>query len=577
STRVINFAVGNMGIPGATLFALMVINYGFPFWIALAAALVMGALIGLVTEVIVVKRLFHRPRVVLLIATVALADFWRAVVVLTFPEVSGEQRIYPMAIGREFTGVGGEFGGVGWAGVAADEGILVRGTDIQTLLVVPVVAVVLGWLLTKTTFGKAISASADNPELSRVSGINPHVVSTVVWTIGGFLATLTMILVSSGRSPGGIGNLGAFTLTNALAAAVIAGLRSFPRAMAGGIAIAFLDNVVGFNFTRDPGLATLIVFIAVIAALYWQSRTESMGEAFTFATKVRPLSPAVRRIWWVRLMPRISMAAVLVAVVLIAWHHETLFDWADRFLWFWDEPPEAIKPSKFFLFSSVVAFAIIVASLTVITGWSGQVSLAQAAYAGIGALTGAAITRGVELDIGFGDTRLIDVELAGLPALPAIVLATLFTAAFAAITGVGALRVNGVKLAISTFALALAAEIYIYRRPFFSDGGDAVVFERGWLFDWHLRDQRTYFFFCLFCLAMTILVIGRLRRSGIGRSIIAVRDNSDTASAYTVSPARMKLTAFAFAGGIAGLGGAILGNGYRQIRFVDAHSCSTTR
>ena len=107
STRVINFAVGNMGLPGASLFALMVINYNFPFWIALVAALLIGALLGLVTEMVIVKRLFHRPRIVLLIATVGIADFWRAIVLLTFPDIEGTQVNYPAAIGTNRESVGG--------------------------------------------------------------------------------------------------------------------------------------------------------------------------------------------------------------------------------------------------------------------------------------------------------------------------------------------------------------------------------------------------------------------------------------------------------------------------------------
>ena len=55
STRVINFAVGNMGLPGASLFALLMINWGWPFWPALVLSLVVGALLGFVTEVTVVK------------------------------------------------------------------------------------------------------------------------------------------------------------------------------------------------------------------------------------------------------------------------------------------------------------------------------------------------------------------------------------------------------------------------------------------------------------------------------------------------------------------------------------------
>lgn len=571
STRVINFAVGNMGLPGATLMALLVINWHFPFWLALVISLAVGALLGLVTEVIVVKRLFNRPRIVLLIATVAIADFWRAVVLLSFPKVEGEQTTYPAAIGSNYDGVGGDFSALEGIGVGVDDGILVKGSDIQTLIVVPVVAILLGLMMSRTTFGKAITASADNPDLSRLSGVNPHVVSSVVWTIGGFLATLSMILLSSGRAATGIDNLGPFTLTNALAAAVIAGMRSFPRAMAGGILIAFGDNIFGFNFTRDPGLSTLLVFIAVIIALYWQSRSNNDESPLSFATKVRPLAPHIKEIRWIRWLPRIILGTLLVVLWAISIHHATLFDWADQYIWFWDTPPERIVPSKWFLYSTVIAFAIITASLTVITGWSGQVSLAQASYAGIGALSAAAFNRGVEFDIGYGENRLLDVEWSGIPTLPSIGLAVVFTAAVAAITGIGALRVRGIMLAISTFAFAIAAEKYIYQRPFFSDGDSSVVFERGHFFGINLKQQENFFRFSLVCLVITIIVIGRLRRSGIGRSIIAVRDNTDTASAYTVSPVRMKLTAFAIAGGIAGLGGALFGNAARQIRFGEAH------
>jgi ABC-type branched-subunit amino acid transport system ATPase component/ABC-type branched-subunit amino acid transport system permease subunit len=571
STRVINFAVGNMGLPGATLFALLMINWNWPFWPALFVALTVGALLGFVTEVTVVKRLFHRPRIVLLIATVAIADFWRAIVLLAFPEVEGTQTRFPAAIGRSWDGVGGDFSALEGIGVAKDDGILIKGPEIQILIVVPIVAVLLGLMMSRTTFGKSITASADNPELSRLSGINPHVVSTVVWTLGGFIATLSMILLSSGKAATGIENLGPFTLTNALAAAVIAGMRSFPRAMAGGILIAFADNIFGFNFTRDPGLSTLLVFLAVIAALYWQSRANNDESALSFAPKVKPLPAHLQRVWWIRNMPRLAIGFVLFIMVMFAWHYGTLFEWADRFLWFWDMPPERIKPSQFFLYSTISAFAIVTASLTVITGWSGQVSLSQMAYAGIGALSAAAFNRGVELDIGYGSNRLLDVEWSGIPTIPSIILAVFFTAAIAAITGIGALRVRGIMLAISTFAFAIAAEKYIYNRPFFSNNESSVVFERGWLFGWHLKDQRTFFYFSLGCLVLTIVVIGRLRRSGVGRSIIAVRDNADTASAYTVSPVRMKLLAFAVAGGIAGLGGAVFGNAARQIRFSEAH------
>ena len=50
-------------------------------------------------------------------------------------------------------------------------------------------------------------------------------------------------------------------------------------------------------------------------------------------------------------------------------------------------------------------------SLTVLTGWAGQLSLGQMAFAGIGALLAAAFRRGMRLDIGWGSTRLVQIAL----------------------------------------------------------------------------------------------------------------------------------------------------------------------
>jgi ABC-type branched-subunit amino acid transport system ATPase component len=59
-------------------------------------------------------------------------------------------------------------------------------------------------------------------------------------------------------------------------------------------------------------------------------------------------------------------------------------------------------------------------------------------------------------------------------------------------------------------------------------------------------------------LALVVAVLAHLRRTGVGRSTIAVRENPDAAAAYTVGPAGRKLVAFALAGGLAGLGGIML-------------------
>src|SRR3954469_2197769 len=70
STRVINFAVGNMGMVGAGLFALLAVQYAVPYWLAAAVGGGVGILYGALVELVVVRRLFAAPRVIVLVATI---------------------------------------------------------------------------------------------------------------------------------------------------------------------------------------------------------------------------------------------------------------------------------------------------------------------------------------------------------------------------------------------------------------------------------------------------------------------------------------------------------------------------
>ena len=74
ATGVLNFAQGEIGAFGAALFALFHVQYGVPYWLAFAFAIVASAVIGMVIELSVVRRLFDSPRLVLLIATVGVAQ-----------------------------------------------------------------------------------------------------------------------------------------------------------------------------------------------------------------------------------------------------------------------------------------------------------------------------------------------------------------------------------------------------------------------------------------------------------------------------------------------------------------------
>ncbi|MBB4980965.1 ABC transporter permease subunit [Streptomyces nymphaeiformis] len=534
STRVINFAVANMGLVGSALFSLLAVRYGVPFWPALLISLVAGTAFGAVVDLAVVRRLFAAPRVILLVATIGVAQLAQ-VIVTAYPEVDAA-KTYPV------------WSSSTWHPL---HGVDVTAAQIAVLAVVPLVVLALNRLLGHTVLGRAATASADNPELARLNGISPKVVSTAVWALAGLLATICMILISSRTgsvtSPAA---LGPTTLMRALAAAAIARMYSFHIALLAGIGLGLLQAVIQFNWLDRPGLTDVIVFALVLVAVFAAGRGRDAENAtFSFAPKRRPVPERLRELWWVRNLERFGLAALGVVAIAI--------------------PLVVAQPSKHLLYTVILAYAICAASVTVLTGWAGQLSLGQMAFAGIGALTAAALSRGLRLDIG-GEKELV---LDRLTFPTAVALAALLTAALAALIGVGALRVRGLLLAVSTIAFAVTCEQWVFRQDVFHDGPTQVTasFSRGHVLGIDVSSQRSYSYVVLAVLVVVLVVTGRLRRTGVGRTTIGVRDNPATAAAYTVRAARVKLRAFALAGGVAGLGGALLAGALQSVPYTDAY------
>jgi len=533
ATRVINFAVGNMGLVGASLLALLVVNWDVPFWLAAIGSLIVGTLFGVVMELVVVRRLFYAPRVIMLVATIGIAGLAQAIIT-AYPDLKDEGAAYPLAVSKT------------WDDVA---GLRISGAQLAILVVVPLVALALGLMLNRTTLGRTVKAAAENPDVARVQGINPKMVSTAVWAIAGLLATLTMILIAGENgSASQLPVLGANTLARALVAAVIAGMVSFPRAMLAGVVIGVVEALFLFNYLDKPGLIDLFLFIAVLVAVAFQSRGRGREETqtFSFTPKVREIPENLRGVWWVKRLNALVLGALVAAAIAV--------------------PLIITTPSRLLLYALIGCFAICALSLTVLTGWAGQLSLGQMAFAGIGALLAAALERG--LQTGF----IVDVHLDPLPFGVSILIAAVLTAGVAVIVGAGSLRVRGLMLAVVTFVFAVAAQQYFYRQPLLSGGSSTQVsFPRGTLFGIDLSSQRAYYWVVLGVMVVAVAFVSRLRKSGIGRTTIAVRDNADSAAAYTVGSAATKLRAFALAGALAGLGGALIAGAVEAVPFTERY------
>jgi ABC-type branched-subunit amino acid transport system ATPase component/ABC-type branched-subunit amino acid transport system permease subunit len=523
STRVINFAYGQMGVFSALLLALLVINWDVNYWLSLPAVLVVGGVIGAVIELVVVRRLFTAPRVILFVATLGVTQL----LLLGQSLLPRIEQYEPFPVPFESTW---EIGG-----------IVVRNAQILVLVIVPALTAALAFFLRYTKFGTAIRAAADNPDAARTSAINVKTMSTVVWVLAGVLATVTAVLVAPLRNSTAAATavLGPALILRALAAALVGRMRSMPLALLGGVAIGLVEALLFFNSPGNPGLVDAVLFVVVLVAVLAVSRSardEEGSKSMSFSPRVKPVPAGLEHYWIVRHLSTVGIALV-IAIGLLA-------------------PLVLTRVSNQFRLSQMLLYALVALSLTLLTGWAGQLSLGQFAFVGVGAFVATALMTGMSFTI-FGQGY----ELYAVSFEAAVLIAVVVCTVAAMIVGTPALRVRGLFLAVTTLAFAVMAQTWLLRRPFLLGDESTVRFDRpAWV-----RDQRAYYYLCLAAVVVAVLALTRIRRSGIGRSLLAVRDNEQEAAAFTISPTRMKLTAFGVSGALAGLAGVLFAG--NQVRF----------
>lgn len=503
ATKVINFAQGQMGAFGAALLAKAVLDWSWFYAIALAAVLVVGGLVGAVVELGIVRRLFDAPRLVLLVATIGVSQLLLVAEAL-LPDVDASARRYPTPFD-----------------VRLDIGdVHLNGAHLFLIVVAPLAIAGLGWFLTRTWYGVAIRASADNRDRAELTGISTRRISTLVWVIAGVLSTLTAVLLNPVRGTiVGLPDqaLGPGLLLRALTAALVGGLVSLRWTVIGGIAIGVIEAIMFANIA-NPGAVDLFL-LAVVLLLVLRRRGAADDDArWALSPPVAPV-PATSS-WWARRLPAIgALVALAIGIAL---------------------PLVFTTSARAFLFSTMLLYALVGLSVSVLTGWAGQLSLGQFAFVGLGAMLCGALHR------------------SGMPFAVAVLYATAAGVLASLLVGFPALRVRGLFLAVTTLAFAVAARSWILTHPWLLDHRTVIFLERGELFGIDLHPQRNYYYLCLVVLVAASLAVAALRRSGIGRTIIATRENEAAAASFTISPTVAKLTAFGVAGGLAALAGALL-------------------
>jgi ABC-type branched-subunit amino acid transport system ATPase component/ABC-type branched-subunit amino acid transport system permease subunit len=506
STGIINFAYGETGALCAAVLAKLV-DLGWPFWPSLGIVIVLGAALGGLIEVVIVRRLSGSPRLVLLVATIGVGQLLFLAQLLLPLKTSSTT--YPSPFGREVQI--GDF--------------LLSGKHFLVLAVVPAVVVMLGLFLTRTPYGIAIRASAENPDAARLAGINPRKVSTLVWVLSGALAALTVVMLNPIRGVlAGIPTeaLGPGLLLRALAAALIGRLVSLPMALAGGLGVGLVEAFLVVNVS-NKGAADAVLFLLVLVLLLVRSRggnREAMVGGFVPTPRPKPVPAVLADHPLVRRLPQLGLGGPLLVAVALPF----LFNGSDQI----------------FLLSRMLLFALAAISVTMLIGWAGQLTLGHFAFVGLGSMvTGALVARGVPFFAAVG-YAVVAGMLAGF------------------VVGAPALRLKGLFLAITTLAFAIAASSWLFPSETLRGPSSALTVPRAHLFGLSLAPQRTYYFLCLAVLVVVGVAVAHVRRTGFGRSIIAVRDNEDRSSSLTVSPAFIKLATFALSASIAALAGGLL-------------------
>jgi ABC-type branched-subunit amino acid transport system ATPase component/ABC-type branched-subunit amino acid transport system permease subunit len=188
---------------------------------------------------------------------------------------------------------------------------------------------------------------------------------------------------------------------------------------------------------------------------------------------------------------------------------------------------------KISILVGVVAVAIVALGLDVLVDGAGELSLAHAAFFGIGAFT------------------TVNAGGRGWPWPLAILLGVGVTAIGAAIAGLPSLRIRGLQVAITTLAFQVFAERFLFTRTDVTAAGREL--ERPSF----LEGDVQLYLFSLACLAVVLLTRHRIAITKAGRSFHAVREIERRAPCFGVQPGPTKLLAYALSGAITGLGGAV--------------------
>jgi len=528
SSGVLNFATGAMALQAAQTYvflrqgALLVLLPLLPntlevggqwgFWPALGLTMALSSVLAMVLYFVVFRPLRRRSGLAKTVASLG-------VMIL----ISG--LVIERAVGGPALG-----GPIFPNGRIEAAGSFVTTDRLYLALTVLGMALLLTAIDRFTSFGLRTRATCETEVGALVSGLSPTRVGAANWALSGAIVAVAGALISP------LTPLSASTYTlfvvPAMAAAVIGRFTRMIPAVLTGLAIGMLQSeIVLLQNTYDwmPGSGAGELVPLGLVLVFLVARSPRMPDRGALRSAFVDSSRAPRAI----LVPTVVLAPLALAAIFVL---------------------QGSYRSALFTTFIMSMFGL---SLVVVTGYLGQISLAQLSIGGVAGFLLATFTTDW-----------------GIPFPLAPLLAALCATAVGVAIGLPALRVRGMFVAVVTLMLAVALEAVWFRNPQFAGGTDGNAVASPTLFGLDVGigsgadfPRPAFGVLCLVVLTATAASVARLRTSRLGHNLLAVRTNERSAAAAGVDVVRTKLAGFAIGAFIAGLAGALLAYKNTRVSF----------
>lgn len=492
-TGILNFSQGATAIAGVFLWWELRYENGVPFLVAAFFGILLSSTLGFLTHWLILRPLRKASSLIRVIATLAVFVTVQAGVVIRY---GSEPRQIPSVLPNDRI--------ILWSDVAIslDRVILFGFGSLSALGL---------WLLYRSSaFGLATEAVSESEQSASAVGISPNKIAVANWVLGSSLTTIAGILVVP------IITLQVTAMTGlvlaALAAALVADFRSFPIATAMAFLLGIGQTLVG-RFTDQQGLGASLPFLIVIVVLVFRG------------------SSLPSRDYFLREFPMLGSGR-------ISWDWALFGSGIIVFLMLTKSPKwiDALTVS--------LSVAVILLSMVVLTGYAGQLSLAQYSIAGFGAYTAGRIASIFEISF-----------------LPALLIGVVCAVPLGLLFAVPAVRTRGLNLAIVTLGMGSTLELMLFKNRSYTGGVKGTSVKSPEIFGYSIdsiKYPERYGIFVLVSALFAVWVVSNVRRGRSGRRLIAVRTNERAAAALGVDVITAKLFAFSLASAIAALGGILV-------------------